>query len=241
MNELIEFKPIVSNSPERIKQYYVDNNIPIPNYPLFQRYLEKEQPVAKESYEITAVEDTPKQNKPNFKTEKTKLESLAAKAKPLTNINLVNDNTIIEEINSKPISSDMKNYLITMAKRESSLNPSAENQFGYYGLYQFGKSALKDTGYTKEDFNLSDNQHDAMIKFTNLNEKRLGTIINTFTGKTKNGIKITKNGILAAAHLLGPSTVKDWFLGTKNTEIAKNGFVDGNGTKLEEYLGMFNK
>lgn len=246
MNELIEFKPIVSNSPKRIKQYYIDNNIPLSNNQLFQKYLEGGDSTPTESYEINEVIDSPNQNKPTSKVEKTKLEILASRATPNTkssdfNVGSVNENTIISEINSKPITDDMKNYLIVMAKRESYLNPNAENQYGYYGLYQFGKGALKDTGYTKNDFRLSDNQHNAMIKFTNLNEKRLGTLINTFNGKTKNGIKITKNGILAAAHLLGPSTVKDWFLGTKNTDIAKNGFVDGNGTKIEEYLQLFNE
>ena len=126
-----------------------------------------------------------------------------------------------------------------MSARESSNNPNAVNQFGYIGLYQFGPAALATVGYTKEDFKDVNNQHKAILKLASVNEDSLKNIMSNYMGKTFKGIKITRNGIRAAAHLLGASTVKDWFNGTSNTKFAKRGFVDGNGTHITEYLKMF--
>jgi hypothetical protein len=51
-------------------------------------------------------------------------------------------------------------------------------------------------------------------------------------GKTKNGIKITLSGLLAGAHLLGPSNVKDFL---DKGEVAE----DANGTPITEYIEKF--
>ena len=60
-----------------------------------------------------------------------------------------------------------------------------------------------------------------------------------YEGKIYKGVKITKNGVRAMAHLLGAGSVKDFFNNTQNTPFAKKGFVDGNGTHITEYARMF--
>lgn len=141
-------------------------------------------------------------------------------------------NKITDEIINSDYSDEDKEYLIKLAKRESSYNPYITNQLGYYGLYQFGKSALKDTGFTKSDFNNTKNQHVAALKLAKLNEKRLSNIIDKHANTWYNGIRVTKNGIRAAAHLLGSDSVKAYFNGQR-------GKTDGNGTTIPEYLKLF--
>lgn len=142
-------------------------------------------------------------------------------------------NKIVNEIINSDYSDEDKDYLITLANRESSFKPFVTNQFGYYGLYQFGKSALKDTGFTKKDFNDTTKQHAAALKLASINEKSLQHIIDKFSGKEFNGIKITKNGIRAAAHLLGSGTVKNYF------NSVSDKFTDANGTSIQQYLKLF--
>lgn len=149
------------------------------------------------------------------------------------------DNEITKEIRSMNIDDNDKNYLMRLAQKESAFRPFVTNQLGYYGLYQFGELAFKDVGFDKESFQDTLNQHAAALKLAQLNERRLKDIIENFEGKTVNGITVTKNGIRAAAHLLGAATVRDYFQGTRNTKLAQQGFKDANGTTIEKYLRDF--
>ena len=54
-----------------------------------------------------------------------------------------------------------------------------------------------------------------------------------YIGCTINGVKITKSGLLAAAHLSGAGNVKSFLNG------GIDDFKDGNGTKLTTYLKEF--
>ena len=59
-------------------------------------------------------------------------------------------------------------------------------------------------------------------------------IAKEYEGKTINGIKLTRSGMLAAAHLVGPGGLKKYIRsGGKN--IPK----DGNDTSIETYLKKF--
>lgn len=149
-------------------------------------------------------------------------------------------NSVINSILNYDTSKENKEYLIKLAKRESSYQPLVQNSGGYFGLYQFGKSALKDVGMTIDDLKKSlSNQHKAALTLAKQNEEILKDIIQKYNGKYKEGVKLTKNGILAMAHLLGAGSVKDYFNGTKNTPFSKNGFVDGNKTHILEYAKLF--
>ncbi len=138
------------------------------------------------------------------------------------------------------ISDEDKDYLIKLGKRESDYRPNVTNSLGYYGLYQFGKPALETIGATKEDFaNSTLRQHQGALKIAQINARILKPILDTYVGKEYKGNKITRNGILAAAHLLGAGTVKDYFNGTTKTSLARKGFKDAYGTSITEYLNMY--
>lgn len=149
-------------------------------------------------------------------------------------------NSVITSILGYDTSQENKEYLIKLAKRESSYQPLAQNSGGYFGLYQFGNSALKAVGMSKDDLkNSLSNQHKAALTLANQNEKILKDIIQKYNGKYKDGVKLTRNGILAMAHLLGAGSVQDYFNNTKTTTFSRNGFVDGNKTHILEYAKLF--
>jgi hypothetical protein len=72
----------------------------------------------------------------------------------------------------------------------------------------------------------------AMQQLLKNNLGYLGDYVDKWVGKTKKGIKITKSGLLAGAHLLGPSNVKKFL---DEGEVAK----DANGTPITEYIQKF--
>lgn len=117
---------------------------------------------------------------------------------------------IIEEINGLDLSTEDKEYLLKLAKRESDFRPNVVNRYGYSGLYQFGDSTLKGIGMSKNDYmNSTLKQHQAALDLAKSNEKILMSLAQPYIGKEFRGVKVTRNGIRAAAHLLGAGTVKD--------------------------------
>jgi outer membrane receptor for Fe3+-dicitrate len=75
-------------------------------------------------------------------------------------------------------------------------------------------------------------QEEAMMALLLHNKEKLQLYIDTFDGKTINGMLVTESGILAAAHLGGQGSVKRYF---KNGKV----FKDGNGTKITSYMNKF--
>jgi len=145
-----------------------------------------------------------------------------------------------------------KDFLRAIGHAESGNNYACANQHGYIGKYQFGLSALVETGvcenydeakiFRDEFLNAPDSirivkwsgfeQERAMLKLMSINKKDLRRYIKEFKGKIVNGIYITESGILAAAHLGGSGSVKKYFDNQDN-------FSDGNGTSIEAYLKRF--
>lgn len=126
-------------------------------------------------------------------------------------------------------------FLYAIGHAESSNRYEIVNKFGYMGRYQFGKATLKGLGYNVNIANfLKDSilQEQAMEELLVHNSKILRRQIKKYDGKIVNGVYVTKSGILAAAHLAGPSNVKKWLrIGTK--------FEDGLGTRLKTYIKKF--
>jgi soluble lytic murein transglycosylase-like protein len=126
-------------------------------------------------------------------------------------------------------------FLYAIGHAESSNQYEVVNKFGYMGRYQFGRATLKGLGYnvTKSAF-LKDEtlQEQVMEELLVHNSKVLRRQIKKYDGKVVNGVYVTKSGILAAAHLAGPTNVKKWL---------KNGtrFEDGLGTRLRTYIKKF--
>lgn len=138
----------------------------------------------------------------------------------------------------------IESFLNEIAKKESSDDPKKINKLGYMGKYQFGEIALKDVGLDKKinlnKFKKNPNiwpeheQDEAMKKLLTNNKQYLGEYLSKNEGKVIAGIKLTKSGMLAGAHLLGASNVKK-FIDSKGRDIPKDGF----GTPITAYLKKF--
>ena len=126
-------------------------------------------------------------------------------------------------------------FLFAIGHQESGNRYFVVNKYGYMGKYQFGKSTLRTLKIkvSREAFlNSPDLQEYAMKQNLLYNKKRLQKYIDKFEGQKINGILITESGILAAAHLGGPGSVKKWF---RNGRVKK----DGNGVPITNYMLMF--
>jgi hypothetical protein len=127
-------------------------------------------------------------------------------------------------------------FLNDIGFRESSNRYDVVNQYGYMGKYQFGIKTLESLGIdtTKKEFLSSpDLQEEAMITLLKSNQHNLRRQIKKYDGKLVNGILVTESGLLAAAHLGGPGSVKKWLRSGED-------FKDGNGTKITSYIKTFN-
>jgi hypothetical protein len=156
----------------------------------------------------------------------------------------------VEEKEHKKVSlftkkkNDLTKFLKALAQKESSLDPTTINKYGYIGKYQFGEMALKDVGLedkintTKFRKNPSiwpeKEQDRAMVKLLKKNKDYLGEYLSQFDGKIINGVKITKSGLLAGSHLVGASAVKQ-FLDSNGQFVPK----DGNGVPVTDYIEKF--
>jgi len=95
--------------------------------------------------------------------------------------------------------------------------------------FNFFQSRFKNKG---TDFWPEHKQDLAMKQLLKNNKAYLGDYVDKWVGKKKNGIKITLSGLLAGAHLLGPSNVKAFL---DNGTVTK----DGYGTPITEYIKKF--
>jgi hypothetical protein len=145
---------------------------------------------------------------------------------------------------NKQSTSEINLYLSKLSSAESSNRWKCVGGYNhkYIGLYQFGKSALKDIGYdyiTINEFKHNPNifpkkeQHLACIKLMKLNKKRLGKYYNEYNNKYINGIKITHAGLLASCHLVGTANVIK-FINSNGKVIPTDGF----GTSIKTYMKL---
>ena len=122
------------------------------------------------------------------------------------------------------------------AFKESRGNYFTVNTHGYLGKYQFGKNTLKLIGIYNTNKFLSDPklQEKAFIANTARNKWILRRDIKRFVGKIVGGVLITESGILAAAHLAGPGSVKKFL-----RSYGAIGFADAYGTTIKSYMKRF--
>lgn len=149
-------------------------------------------------------------------------------------------------------------FLHDLAVRESSLNPTAINPYGYVGLFQFGEAALQDAGYYSGDttrandwagtwtgaggvtsmsafLSSPDAQVQAAVAYQNQIQTWIHNLgLDSAIGSTINGIPITQSGLIAGAWLVG--------IGNLQRFINSNGAIvptDGNGTPITSYISHF--
>jgi hypothetical protein len=120
--------------------------------------------------------------------------------------------------------------------RESGGNYASINTYGYLGKYQFGKGTLSLIGVHNVNEFLSNPklQERAFIANAQRNKWILRRDINKFVGKRINNILVTESGILAAAHLAGPGSVKKYL-----RSYGLDNFADGYGTTIANYMQRF--
>ena len=123
-----------------------------------------------------------------------------------------------------------------LAFSESGGNYSTINTYGYLGKYQFGSETLKLIGIRNIQKFLSNPrlQEKAFIANAQRNKWILRRDINRFVGKRINGVLVTESGILAAAHLAGPGSVKKYL-----RSYGLDNFADGYGTTISNYMKRF--
>ena len=123
-----------------------------------------------------------------------------------------------------------------IAFKESRGNYRSVNDYGYMGKYQFGLETLKLIGIYNADQFLYDPelQEKAFLANTQRNKWVLRKDISRFEGKSISGITITESGILAAAHLAGPGSVKKFLRSYGNDT-----FSDAFGSSIRAYMKKF--
>lgn len=155
---------------------------------------------------------------------------------------------------------DYADFLNALAKRESSLNRTAENtQTHYIGLFQFGEAALKDIGIYSGDSTRTndwtgtwsgkygatskgafmasgDAQLSAIADYQKLtwNSYLKGNGAEAYLGRTINGVVVTESGLIAASHLVGAGAVLAWLRSNGATNP-----TDASGTQMTEYMSAF--
>ena len=159
---------------------------------------------------------------------------------------------------------DVDDFYEALALRESGGNASVENTFGYLGLYQMGEPAMMDAAWYDEVAPNETSRNDWIGNWltraqSNGVSSKIGylstpaaqdvavrdyhdrvavyiSVLNLldFEGQVVNGIEITRSGLLAACHLLGCGTVRDYLQAPGSGTPA-----DAYGTTIEEYLSLF--
>ncbi|MDO6759085.1 peptidoglycan-binding protein LysM [Tamlana sp. 2_MG-2023] len=141
-----------------------------------------------------------------------------------------------EEIFTPYLGKSFVGFKEALAFKESRGKYSVVNTYGYLGKYQFGKGTLKLLGVHNPDqfLNSPRLQENAFIANTARNKWILRRDIKNFVGKRVNGIVVTESGILAAAHLAGPGSVKKYL-----RSYGIDNFSDGYGTTVGYYMKRF--
>jgi hypothetical protein len=149
-------------------------------------------------------------------------------------------------------------FLNALANRESSMNPTSVNGFGYAGLFQMGEAALQDAGYYRGDatrtndwtgnwtgkaginsladfLNNPDAQIQAVVAYQNKITAQIHSLgLDASIGKTINGVPITKSGLVAGAHLVGIGNLSN-FINSNGANVPR----DGNGIPVSDYVAQF--
>lgn len=135
---------------------------------------------------------------------------------------------------------EYKAFKTEFKKRESGNNWRVVNPRGYMGYYQFGKDALEYLGF---DITVKQFKADSSLFSPQLQELLFDRWVDSiacalrgeiyyFSGSVIHGTKISKSGIIAAAHLAGITGVKRFFRYGYNPQ-------DENNTSLLDYMEHF--
>lgn len=146
-------------------------------------------------------------------------------------------------------------FELAMLESGGYLNPyTVVNQYGCMGKYQFKRTTLEQLVQLKY-LKATPYQLRYFTKYPNVQESAMDALIThnkkvlynygayQYIGTEVNGIKITLEGLLAGAHLVGPYAVTNYLRTGSLSPVVKNNKVikkyDGNGTSVEKYIAHF--
>ena len=153
---------------------------------------------------------------------------------------VLNESEMKEEENEVPFSlllgKSFVGFKEALGFKESRGKYQVVNEFGYLGKYQFGRSTLKVLGVYDSGSFIGDPSLQEKVFEANLarNKWVLRRDIERFSGKVINGVHVTESGILAAAHLGGPGSVKKFL-----RSYGRNVFSDAYGSSVRYYMKKF--
>ncbi len=149
---------------------------------------------------------------------------------------LEEDATESHNVFSLHLGKSFEGFKEALAFKESRGNYFTVNTYGYLGKYQFGAETLKMIGiYNPNQFLYNPElQEKAFLANAERNKWILRRDIKRFVGKNISGVEVTESGILAAAHLAGPGSVKKFL-----RSYGQNNFADGFGTTVSYYMKRF--
>ena len=141
-----------------------------------------------------------------------------------------------EFINYIELERSLIGFKEALAFKESRGRYQVVNSLGYLGKYQFGASTLKLLGiHDLSNFLLCPElQEKAFMANLKRNKWVLRRDIDRFVGQNINGTLVSESGILAAAHLAGPGSVKRYL-----RSQGAIGFKDAFGTDIASYINKF--
>lgn len=144
--------------------------------------------------------------------------------------------TITEKKYTPFLDKDFLGFKEALAFKESQGRYQIINKYGYLGKYQFGAGTLALVGIkdTHRFLNSPQLQEQAFIANLSRNKWILRRDIQKYAGKYMNGVLITESGILAAAHLSGPGSVKNFLRSDGAIR-----FEDAFGTSILDYMKKF--
>ena len=146
------------------------------------------------------------------------------------------EHTVKYNIFTPHLGKSFEGFKEALAFKESKGNYFTVNTLGYLGKYQFGAETLKIIGiYNPNQFLYNPElQEKAFLANAERNKWVLRKDIKRFEGQLIAGVKVTESGILAAAHLAGPGSVKEFLrsYGGQNRS-------DAYGTSVKTYMKKF--
>ena len=131
-----------------------------------------------------------------------------------------------------------------MKKSESSGDYEVVNKEGYMGAYQFGEDRLKDykkatkSTFSKDEFLENEELQDKVFDWhvNDITEYMSEKGLDSWIGQKILGVEVTKDGLIAVAHLGGKSGLKKFLESDGEYNPA-----DSQGTTLLDYLKKFGK
>lgn len=137
---------------------------------------------------------------------------------------------------------EFSRFIADLGYKESGNNWQSVNKIGCFGEWQFQESTLRYLGYTKitlHKFRKNPQIFPPELQLQalkNLIQFNLGCLeqYEHFIGDSINGIRITKSGMIAAAHLGGAGSLQKYL--NSNGHVNKR---DVFGTSIHDYLKKF--